>query len=121
MSEIARRGLGRTFQVARVFNEMSLLDNMLVPTVPQRMPRRQAERRALELLELAGLAELKNQVAVEISGGQKKLLEFMRTMMFEPGADPARRAVRRHQPGADRAADRAGAARSTASRARPSF
>jgi branched-chain amino acid transport system ATP-binding protein len=84
VSEIAALGLGRTFQVARTFNEMSLLDNMLVPTVPRGTPRRHAERRALELLELAGLAELKDQVAIEVSGGQKKLLEFMRTMMFDP-------------------------------------
>jgi ABC-type branched-subunit amino acid transport system ATPase component len=84
ISRIARLGLGRTFQVARVFNEMSLLDNMLVPTVPRRLARRAAEARALELLELAGLAELRDQVAIEISGGQKKLLEFMRTLMAEP-------------------------------------
>jgi ABC-type branched-subunit amino acid transport system ATPase component len=70
--------------VARVFDEMSLLDNMLVPTIPRRQTRRTAEARALELLELAGLAELRHQVAIEISGGQKKLLEFMRTMMFDP-------------------------------------
>jgi ABC-type branched-subunit amino acid transport system ATPase component len=84
VSEIASRGLGRTFQVARVFNEMSLLDNMLVPTIPGGMPRRAAERRARELLELAGLGDLRDQVAIEISGGQKKLLEFMRTMMCDP-------------------------------------
>jgi ABC-type branched-subunit amino acid transport system ATPase component len=84
LSRIANLGLGRTFQVPRVFNEMSLLDNMLVPTIPRRLPRRTAEARALELLELAGLADLRHQVAIEISGGQKKLLEFMRTMMFDP-------------------------------------
>ncbi len=84
VSEIASRGLGRTFQVARVFNEMSLIDNLVVPTIPSGMPRREAERRGLELLELAGLAELRNEVAVEISGGQKKLLEFLRTLMFDP-------------------------------------
>jgi ABC-type branched-subunit amino acid transport system ATPase component len=84
LSRIAKLGLGRTFQVPRVFNEMSVLDNMLVPTIPRRLPRRSAEARALELLELAGLADLRHQVAIEISGGQKKLLEFMRTMMFDP-------------------------------------
>ncbi len=84
VSEIAGRGLGRTFQVARTFNEMSLLDNLVVPTIPKGMPRREAERRGLELLELAGLAELKDQVAVQISGGQKKLLEFLRTLMADP-------------------------------------
>ena len=84
VGRIAGLGLGRTFQVPRVFNEMSLLDNLLVPTIPRRLARRAAEARALDLLELAGLAELRHQVAIEISGGQKKLLEFMRTMMAEP-------------------------------------
>jgi ABC-type branched-subunit amino acid transport system ATPase component len=84
VSNIAALGLGRTFQVARVFNELSLLDNMLVPAIPKRLSRRAAEGRALELLELAGLVELKDQVAIEISGGQRKLLEFMRTMMVDP-------------------------------------
>lgn len=81
---IAALGLGRTFQVARVFNEMTVLDNMIVPMVPKAIARREAEDRALELLELAGLLDVKDQVAIEISGGQKKLLEFVRTMMFDP-------------------------------------
>jgi ABC-type branched-subunit amino acid transport system ATPase component len=84
ISRIAGLGLGRTFQVPRVFNEMSLLDNLLVPTIPRPLARRAAAARALELLELAGLAELRHQVAIEISGGQRKLLEFLRTMMADP-------------------------------------
>ena len=82
--EVAALGLGRTFQVARVFNEMTLFENMLVPAIPRRLPHAEAERRALELLDLAQLSHLKDQPAVEISGGQKKLLEFMRTMMIDP-------------------------------------
>jgi ABC-type branched-subunit amino acid transport system ATPase component len=81
---IARRGLGRTFQVARVFNELTLLENMLVPAVPQRLPRRAAVEKARHLLSLAGLHRLEGSPAAEISGGQKKLLEFMRTLMAEP-------------------------------------
>ncbi len=82
--EIARLGIGRTFQVARVFNEMSLLENMLVAVVPRGIARREAEARAMELLALAGLDRLAAQPAAEISGGQKKLLEFMRTLMLDP-------------------------------------
>lgn len=84
VNKIATLGLGRTFQVARVFNEMSLLDNMLVPSVTQAVSRRQARERALELLDFAGLLDLKDQVAIEVSGGQQKLLEFVRTMMADP-------------------------------------
>ena len=84
VTDIARRGLGRTFQVARVFNELTLLENMLVPAVPQRLPHRAAVEKARHLLSLAGLSRLEHHVAAEISGGQKKLLEFMRTQMAEP-------------------------------------
>ena len=84
VSEIAGRGIGRTFQVARVFREMTLMDNMVVPTIPMGMPRAEAVRRAEEMLELAQLDHLRNQPAIEISGGQQKLLEFVRTMMRDP-------------------------------------
>src|SRR5690625_1493239 len=81
---VARSGIGRTFQVARVFNEMTVLNNMLVPSVIMTSSRAEAVRRAEELLELATLERVKNNPAIEISGGQKKLLEFVRTMMTDP-------------------------------------
>ncbi len=81
---IAARGIGRTFQVARVFNEMTLMENMMVPLIPRGVSKTKGRNRALELLEMAGLTLLKDHLAVEISGGQKKLLEFMRTMMADP-------------------------------------
>ena len=83
-NKIATMGIGRTFQVARVFNEMTLMDNLMVPLIPRRVSKREGEKRASELLKMAGLNRLKDQLAVEISGGQKKLLEFMRTMMADP-------------------------------------
>jgi branched-chain amino acid transport system ATP-binding protein len=83
-NQIASMGIGRTFQVARVFNEMTLMENMMVPLIPKRVSKAEGEKRASELLEMAGLTHLRDQLAVEISGGQKKLLEFMRTMMADP-------------------------------------
>ena len=83
-NKIANMGIGRTFQVPRVFNEMTLMDNMMVPIIPRRISKREGEKKALELLEMADLTHLRDQLGVEISGGQKKLLEFMRTMMADP-------------------------------------
>lgn len=83
-NQIASRGIGRTFQVARIFNEMTLMENMMVPLIPKRVSKKKGEKKALELLEMAKLTHLRDQLAVEISGGQKKLLEFMRTMMADP-------------------------------------
>src|SRR5579875_2242997 len=84
LNAIASLGIGRTFQVARVFNEMTLLENMLVPAIRLGLSAAAAEDRAMELLALARLDGLARQPAVEISGGQKKLLEFMRTLMADP-------------------------------------
>jgi ABC-type branched-subunit amino acid transport system ATPase component len=84
VSQVAARGLGRTFQVPRLFDQMTLLENMLVPAVPRPVSTLRARSRAMELLALVHLDELKDEPAAEISGGQKKLLEFMRTMMFDP-------------------------------------
>ncbi len=83
-NKIANMGIGRTFQVPRVFNEMTLMDNMMVPIIPRRISKKEGEKKALELLEMADLTHLRDQLGVEISGGQKKLLEFMRTMMADP-------------------------------------
>ncbi len=83
-NKIAAMGIGRTFQVARVFNEMTLMENMMVPLIPRGVAKKEGKKRALELIEMAGLTHLRDQFAVEISGGQKKLLEFMRTMMADP-------------------------------------
>jgi branched-chain amino acid transport system ATP-binding protein len=83
-NKIAAMGIGRTFQVARVFNELTLMENMMVPLIPKRVSKTEGEKRASALLELAGLTPMRDQLAVEISGGQKKLLEFMRTMMADP-------------------------------------
>jgi branched-chain amino acid transport system ATP-binding protein len=63
---------------------MTLMENLLVPLIPRRVSKKEGEKKASELLEMAGLTHLKDQLGVEISGGQKKLLEFMRTMMADP-------------------------------------
>jgi len=81
---VAARGIGRTFQTARVFNELTLLENMLVAAIPAGLGRHAAERRAGHLLGLARLDHLAGQPAIEVSGGQKKLLEFVRTVMTGP-------------------------------------
>lgn len=81
---VARMGVGRTFQVARAFDEMTVLENMLVPSVVMHISRAEAVRRAEELLELATLDRVRENPAIEISGGQRKLLEFVRMMMTDP-------------------------------------
>jgi len=76
---IAERGIGRTFQITRVFPKMTLMENLIVAA---RVEKR--DERALELLELAGLIDLRGEDASDLSYGQQKLLALIRVLMFDP-------------------------------------
>jgi len=80
-SQIARRGVGRTFQMIRVFPELSALENLLVVT---RGARGEAERRGREMLEFVKLERLADEYAGNLSYGQQKLVEFVRVLMTDP-------------------------------------
>ena len=96
---IARRGLVRTFQLTKTLNVMSVLDNMLLaaPNHPgerlggwlarpfaARRREREAQTRALELLETFDLSGQAGEYAGTLSGGQRKLLELARALMLAP-------------------------------------
>ena len=79
--QIARRGVGRTFQVIRVFPELTALENLLVVTTG---PREAARRRARELLAFVKLEGLADEYAGNLSYGQQKLVEFVRMLVRDP-------------------------------------
>jgi branched-chain amino acid transport system ATP-binding protein len=82
--EIAHAGVGRTFQIPRVFRKMSLIDNLLVPVLDRSETDRALIERAEAMLEQMRLIELRHNFAEELSGGQQKLLEMARMLMPEP-------------------------------------
>jgi len=79
--QVARLGIGRTFQIMRVFPELTALENLLVVT---RGPFETARRRAEELLRFVTLDRLGHEYAGNLSYGQQKLLEFIRVLMTDP-------------------------------------
>ncbi len=79
--QIARRGMGRTFQIIRVFPEMTALENLMVVA---RGDWDTAYPRALGLLAFVKLDRLKREYAGNLSHGQQKLLEFVRVLMTDP-------------------------------------
>ncbi len=96
---IFRRGMVHAFQVPRLFNQLSVLDNMLFAaranpgdhlwgSLIERRRWQKAEDaiyvRAMEVLELMELKRLAHAPAAELSGGQKKLLEMARAFLAEP-------------------------------------
>jgi branched-chain amino acid transport system ATP-binding protein len=89
-ARLYRMGLSRTFQQARVFTELTLVQN-LVAAIQQ--PRRSLlragvgrddRRRALDVLGRFGLERLADARAGELSFGQRKLLEFASVLMGRP-------------------------------------
>ena len=91
-------GLLRTFQIAHEFSNMTVTENlMMVPPAQEgerlfstwlkwsRVAKEEAEvkRHAREVLDFVNLSHVRNELAGNLSGGQKKLLELARTMMVD--------------------------------------
>jgi branched-chain amino acid transport system ATP-binding protein len=82
-SRIFRKGITRTFQVTRIFREMTVLENML-SVADLGVSGRAARARARELLALVNLTHLHAEYGGRLSYGQQKLLEFARALMTDP-------------------------------------
>ncbi|MBC9732611.1 branched-chain amino acid ABC transporter ATP-binding protein/permease [Nocardioides sp. zg-578] len=87
----AHRGLGRTFQITRLFREMTVLENVVAVqrtfSVAQlgRVAVSGAEARAAdELLEYVGMRAFRDQKAHALSYGQQKLVELAQILMLDP-------------------------------------
>ncbi len=83
--EVAKAGLGRTFQVTRSFRRMTVLENLFVPAQAKGGRRGVAEIRekAMDVLEFLTIDHLRNEYARALSGGQQKLLELGRLLMLD--------------------------------------
>jgi branched-chain amino acid transport system ATP-binding protein len=81
--QVFHRGITRTFQITRVFREMTVFENMLSVTALG-VPDRAARARAEELLALVNLTHLRGEYGGRLSYGQQKLLEFARALMTDP-------------------------------------
>jgi branched-chain amino acid transport system ATP-binding protein len=79
---VNRLGLGRTFQISRLFGQMTALENLLVGA--RGLSPAEAVARARDLLAFVGLTGLAGEYAANLSYGQQKLLEFVRVLVPDP-------------------------------------
>ena len=97
--QVSIMGIGRTFQLTRLFPNMTVLENLMTAPKKQRgeglllgllrpasvrEQESEIKEKARELLQFVGLTRLENELASNLSYGQQKLLELSRTMMTEP-------------------------------------
>jgi branched-chain amino acid transport system ATP-binding protein len=87
--EIAARGVGRTFQVPKLFANMTVLENVLIPALAaldrgEARPMPEIVEGARRLLEFVTLDPLRDALAKELSGGQAMLAQLARAFMLRP-------------------------------------
>jgi|Deesub1362B_J571_1020462.scaffolds.fasta_scaffold00029_97 branched-chain amino acid transport system ATP-binding protein len=80
--EIALMGMGRTFQITKLFRSLTVMENMVVPVVG--LDKEKRFKIAKKWLSFLDLYNLKDELAGNLSGGQQKLLEIARVMMLNP-------------------------------------
>ncbi len=96
--ELFSKGLLRTFQIAHEFTNLTVLENLMMVPGKQsgekltnalfsskivRQEEEKIKQKALEVIEFLNLKQLSIELAGNLSGGQKKLLELGRTMMVD--------------------------------------
>jgi branched-chain amino acid transport system ATP-binding protein len=82
--EIARRGLGRTFQIARPLEDLTVLENVMVSAHIHTKRRRRAKEIAREQLELIGLEDKLEMNAGELTISYQRMLELARALATDP-------------------------------------
>ena len=80
-----RRRMGMVFQSFNLFNNLTVIENITVaPIKLLKVPREQAYKEGMELLEWVGLAEKENVYPDSLSGGQKQRVAIVRAIAMHP-------------------------------------
>jgi len=89
--ERAHLGLGRTYQITRLFKDMTVLENVVSPLSEFKWRQLRADavsgpeaRKAEELLGFVGMAQFADERAAHLSFGQQKLVELAQILMLDP-------------------------------------
>ena len=77
--------MGMVFQHFNVFPHMTVKENItLAPTIVKKVPQKEADIQAMELLSRVGLADKANEYPKRLSGGQKQRLAIVRALAMNP-------------------------------------
>ena len=89
--QVTRRGMSRTFQITRSFEDLTVLENLIAQSryrgfgsLFERAVSKAEEERAMEILDFLGITRLAHEEARNLSYGQKKLMDLASLLMSEP-------------------------------------
>jgi len=86
LAQIRNKSIGFVFQFHHLLPQLSLIENVLVPVIPQndKVNRKNISTRAMELLESVGLAERIHQRPGQLSGGECQRAALVRALINQP-------------------------------------
>lgn len=79
-----RKGVGRTFQIERPFEELTVLENVLIPAFLTQHGRKEAEALARASLERVGLADRADQPSADLNLARRRRLELAKALAVKP-------------------------------------
>jgi len=85
--QISKKGIGRTFQIVRVFDEISVYDNVLIGALARELhfrPTQEQHHQVDEIIELTGLREYRNVMAENLTVSAKKRVGLATALATEP-------------------------------------
>jgi putative ABC transport system ATP-binding protein len=84
LARMRRKHIGIVFQFFNLLEGMSVLENVTLPAIVAGSPRKQAETRARDLLDLLGLSDKAGKAPGVLSGGQRQRLAIARALANQP-------------------------------------
>ena len=82
---VQRQRIGMVFQSFNLFNNMNIMRNLTeAPVSIKKMPKEEAEEKAITLLKRVGLEDKVSAYPSQLSGGQKQRIAIVRSLMMEP-------------------------------------
>jgi lipoprotein-releasing system ATP-binding protein len=84
LADFRNRHIGFIFQFHQLLPEFTTLENVMMPAMIARMPEKEAEQRALQLLTELGMADRLTHKPNQLSGGEKQRVAAARAMMMSP-------------------------------------